>query len=399
MRVTIATTGRFPPAFVWAAYLEPRDQLERIVTPMPYHRVRDFGMSRKRTCALLPFAAWNYASRRLAAGASPRVLELNQYLRTVSFDTSVSRLLGNCDVFNGWTGASLFSIRTARRRGIPSVLQTGSAHIVRQAEILRQEEARFGEGEGITHPRVIARAVREYEEADRIVVPSRFVYQTFIDAGVAPEKLILVPWAAVGVAEAPEHRPAKDGPVTVLFVGACSLRKGVPYLLQAARKIGAEVEVRMVGPENPRLLTRLGRLPSNVTAVGVRRGADLQDEFRRAEIFVLPSVEDGSALVTLEAMLAGLPVVVSDQAGAALIEEGTSGYEVPAGDADALAERILLLARDHGLRARVGAAARATALPRTPEAYGDELTRFVYRPLLQSPERIAGTRSARDPAS
>jgi glycosyltransferase involved in cell wall biosynthesis len=385
MRATIATTGRFQPAFVWAAYLERREQLERIVTPMPFNRVSDFGVSKERTCSLVPLAAWSYAVRRLGQGASPRALELSQFLRTVSFDISVSRLLGRCDVFNGWVGASLFSIRTARRRGIPAVLQTGSAHIVRQAELLREEAAKFGAGERITHPRVIARALREYEEADRIVVPSEFVHRTFVEKGVSPEKLVIVPWAAVSVVDAPQRSPAgKEGAVTVLYVGGCSLRKGIPYLLDAARRLGAEVNVRMVGPENPRLIARLGGVPPNVTIVGLRRGADLQDEFRRADIFVLPSVEDGSALVTLEAMLAGLPVVVSDQSGAALVDHEVSGYVVPARDAGALAERILALARDPAARSTVGAAGRVAAAPRTQEVYGDDLKRLVYQPLLHS---------------
>jgi hypothetical protein len=220
-------------------------------------------------------------------------------------------------VFNGWTGASLFSIRTARRRGIPSVLQTGSAQIVRQAEILRQEEARFGEGEGIAHPRVIARAVREYEEADRLVVPSRFVCQTFIDAG----GLVLVSWAAVAVGEAPEDRPAKAGPATVLFLGACSLREDVPHLLQVAWMMGAKVEVRIDGGH-----------------VGRHSARPRQQA------------------------------------------------------------RVLRADQRSELCAQVGAGAGAAALPRTPEAYCDKLTRLVYRPLLRSPERIVGARSARDSA-
>lgn len=382
MKVTISTTGRFPPAFVWAAFLERHSELERIVTPMPFHRVRDFGVSRRRTRALTPFAAWSYAVRRFGQGASPRALEMSQLLRTVSFDASVSRMLGQCDVFNGWTGSSLFSIRAAHRRGIPCVLQTGSAHIVCQAELLRDEAARFGAVERITHPRVIARAVQEYRETDVIVVPSLFVYQTFLDQGVPEDKLVLVPWAAVSVVDAPGIREVRDEPVTALFVGGCSLRKGIPYLLQAARIIGPEVNVRMVGPQNPRLISHLGGLPPNVKAVGVKRGDALQDEFRRADIFILPSVEDGSALVTLEAMLASLPVVVSDQAGAALVEDGFSGYIVKARDAEAMAERILVLARDPGARARFGAAALAAAAPRTTDVYGEELTRLVYRPLM-----------------
>jgi glycosyltransferase involved in cell wall biosynthesis len=382
MRVTISTTGRFQPAFVWAAYLERQGQLERIVTPTPYERISEFGVSRQRTTSLVPFAAWTYAVQRVARRAPPSALELNQLVRTVSFDTSVSALLGKCDAFNGWTGASLRSLRVARRRGIPTVLQTGSAHIVKQAELIRHEAAKYGVSTPVTHPGIIARALREYDEADRIVVPSAFVHRTFIEAGVSPDKIVMVPWAAVSVVDAGDRSERQEGPVRVLFVGACSLRKGIQYLLEAARLVGSEAAVRIVGPENHRLLKTLGGVPDNVEVVGVKRGGALRAEFLAADVFVLPSVEDGSALVTLEAMLAGLAPVVSAQAGAALIEEGKSGYVVPACDAHALADRIQLLARDESLRARVGAAARAAAAPRTTDVYGEELTRLVYDPLL-----------------
>jgi glycosyltransferase involved in cell wall biosynthesis len=263
------------------------------------------------------------------------------------------------------------------------VLQTGSAHMESQAELLKGEMAKFGGGESVAHPGKIRRAVREYEEADVIVVPSPFVYKTFVERGVSEDKLAMVPWAALPIVSSfhdGNHR--EGGTARILFVGGCSLRKGIPYLFDAARSLGNEVAVRLVGRADPKLFASWGGLPSNVEAVGVKRGEALRTEFRYADIFVLPSIEDGSALVTIEAMLARLPVVVSDQAGAALVTEGESGFIVPAGDSQALAERILVLARDPGLRQRIGFEAHAAATARTPEVYGDELTRLVYQPLV-----------------
>ena len=108
----------------------------------------------------------------------------------------------------------------------------------------------------------------------------------------------------------------------------------------------------------------------------------LATEYDAADIFVLPSVEDGSALATILAMAAGLPVIVSDQAGADLVVDGVNGFVVPARDAGALAARMEQLIADPELRSRMGAAAAASAVARTWETYGKELYDDVYAPVL-----------------
>src|SRR5205814_260994 len=104
-----------------------------------------------------------------------------------------------------------------------------------------------------------------------------------------------------------------------------------PYLLAAFRELQGIARLRIVGGRNDDLIDRLGGAPDNVEIVGPRNGPDLAAEFRDADIFVLPSIEDGSAYVLLEAMQAGLPVVTTDQAGAALLDDGKSGFIVRAG--------------------------------------------------------------------
>jgi glycosyltransferase involved in cell wall biosynthesis len=252
-----------------------------------------------------------------------------------------------------------------------------------QHDLIAAEIRRWNIEEALPHPRVIDRALREYEEADVIVAPSRFVIETFLARGIPEEKLKLVPWAAMPVVPThdPSPPPEQERP-TILFVGGCSLRKGTPSLIESARALRGRANFRIVGQPNPRLFSRVGGLPDNVVAVGHVTGEQLASEFRGADIFVLPSIEDGSALVTIEAMLAGLPVVVSDQAGAALITEGLSGFEFSAGDSAALTERLLVLVTDPDLRYRTGRAAKAAATTRTSETYGDELMRDVYEPLL-----------------
>ncbi|HWQ28386.1 MAG TPA: glycosyltransferase family 4 protein, partial [Dehalococcoidia bacterium] len=291
------------------------------------------------------------------------------------FDLAASRMLGACDVVNGWSSASLITLRAARRNGLPAVLQTGSAHIETQAELLAQERRRLGLPVTVTHPAVIRRAVAEYAEADLIVVPSRFALGTFVERGVPASKLAVVHETAVARAAPPAERPRRARP-RILFVGQLDVRKGISYLFDAFRSLGGRATLRLVGPVDRRLLARLAPLPEGVEVAGPRSGELLAAEFRDADVFVLPSVEDGFGLAAVEAMAAGLPAVVSSHAGCAdLIDDGRNGFVVAARDARALADRLDVLVRDARLRARMGEEARRTASARTWEVYGSEMAR------------------------
>lgn len=382
MKITITTPAKFPAAFAAARYCEARGELARIISPVPAARSRRFGVSDERSIGLKALGAWNYGFQHWG----PRALrQQHQLAFSATFDEAASRLIGECDVVNAWCSTALRTIRAAHRRGIPAVLEVASAHIESQAELLREEFAAYG-GEidrAVITPGVIARTLREYEEADAIIVTSSFVQRTFVERGVPASKMTVVPYG-VDAVPPPAQRAERRIP-RVIFVGGCSLRKGIPYLIEAFRRIETPAELRLVGQTNEALFRRLGGLPRNVEATGPKTGADLAAEYAAADVFVLPSVEDGWGLVTNEAMSAGLPVVVSDHAGSAeIVRDGVNGFVVPARDVDALAARLETLLSDADLRRRMGAAARATVEARTWETYGDERRDLVYAPLLDS---------------
>jgi starch synthase len=380
VKVTICVPGKFQSAYHWARYLERRGELERLITALPYSRGRIFGVSRRRTLSLGGFGAWYMFGERYG----PRVVRpLNQLAVNQALGRVAARLLGRVDAFNGWSGVALEGIEAARRRGAISVLQTGSTHIVWQTEVLRGELERFGFVEPLTHPRLVERCEREYEEADAIVVPSQFAEKTFVSQGLPREKLFVIPWAVRPVLTQPPVRTPRADP-QILFVGACSLRKGIPYLLKAFRRMETRARLRLVGPINRAVFQVSGGLPERVEAVGPLRGEALAREYRNADIFVLASIEEGSASVISEALAAGLPVVVTDRAGADQVRDGVNGFVVPAGDSLSLAARLDELVADAQKRVRMGRAAAFSISGRTREAYGADLYGRVYRPLLSA---------------
>lgn len=379
MSVTITTPGRFPPAFRWARYLQTQGNLERIISPVPQGRTKQYGVDPERTVSRPLLGVWDHGFQRIG----PRFLQpAHQRAFSAAFDRMAACSLGPCTVVNAWCSTALRTIQTAHGRGIPVVLESASAHAETQAELIREEMRRWGRDLDriALSDAVIARAVREYAEADVIIVNSQFALRTFIARGVPAEKVVAVPYAVDETQ--PVERRQHDGRPRILYVGGCSLRKGVPYLLEAWTSLRTRAELRLVGAPNQRLLRRLGAGPG-VVVTGHKTGAALAEEYASADIFVLPSVEDGYGLVTIEAMQAGLPVIVSDHAGSSeLVRDGVDGFVVPARDSAALRDRIQQLVDDPRLRRSMGASARERATARTWDDYGRERMNLVFGRLL-----------------
>lgn len=372
MKVTTAIPGKFESGYRWASYLHAAGMLERLITTLPFIVDRHFGVPRAARRAFAPLGLWNAAVFRYAP---PMLARWNQRYYAPLFDSIAARYVGECDLFDCWCTTALHSIRVAHRQGIPALLHTGSVHILRQTELLQTEYRRFGVDGHVTDPQVVRRGIAEYEEADGIVVSSNFAFRTFVESGVPEEKLFLVSEATVVPLVVADLERVNHSRVRILFVGRAELRKGVQYLLKAFPRVAGRATLRLVGPPPTKsLLRRLGGLPEGVEIAGVVKGAALAEEYRRADIFVLPSVEDGFGLVVSEAMAAGLPVVVSENAGSAdLVDENVSGFVVAARSVEQLADRIELLVEDADLRQRMGRAARESVQERTWNAYGTEL--------------------------
>jgi glycosyltransferase involved in cell wall biosynthesis len=198
-----------------------------------------------------------------------------------------------------------------------------------------------------------------------------------------------------------DRERAPDRTPRILFVGAVGGRKGVPYLLEAFGSLRPaaggrkRAELRLVGPVDARFVRAIGGLPDGVEAAGVKTGDALAAEFRDADVFVLPSVEDGFGVVTTEAMAAGLPAIVSENCGSAdAVRDGVNGFVVPARDASALRDRIERLLADGELRARMGAAAASSVRGWSWEESGEAHLREIYAPLVRSHRGIDAKEAA-----
>jgi glycosyltransferase involved in cell wall biosynthesis len=211
---------------------------------------------------------------------------------------------------------------------------------------------------------------RKYQLADLILVPSDFVRRAVLELGAAPERVKHVTY---GVDESWLDDRATPIPGRVLFVGSVGLPKGSHYLAQASRLLarrGVSVDVRAVGPCEP----NVGHVPlfQGPRYVGQVPRSEIKREFLAADVFVLPSIAEGSALVTYEALACGVPVIATPNCGS-VVRDGVDGFIVPIRNAEALADAIERIVSDRTLRATLSANARERAKEFTWAWYGERL--------------------------
>ena len=270
-----------------------------------------------------------------------------------------ARHVTECDILHVRSGYGRFAMDRARRQGAICLVD----HSIADSDYVYgvyEEEARRWPAAAIANP--FSRSAwinvnQDLSEADHIVVNSEFVKATLLAAGRArPEQISVVHLGVDTERFSPGAPRSASDPFTILYVGTISYRKGVPYLLEACRRLRlANVRVVLVGPAGDFPILKH---PGGFEYVPGVAFSELTTWYRRASVFVFPSLAEGSARVNLEAMACGVPVITTKEAGSP-VRDGVEGFVVPARDVDALADRIRMLHGDPTLRRDMGAAARA----------------------------------------
>jgi starch synthase len=310
---------------------------------------------------------------RCAAGRAGIKRSLARW-RTQRFDRRLARLVertrpGAVLLFSD-VGSSV-TLPLCRRMGIPAIVSMVHGDVREELSVLDAEAAAAPEfmpiylGGAALDRQELAwlheRRLRDLELADRVLVPSEHIARTLMSHGTPRDKLRVVPYAADCRRFMPGADERQPGSCTFLFAGGISQRKGIKYLLEAwrlVRRPGWRLQLLGPLPSPPGPLAPYLDL---VEPLGRVSHAEMPARLAAADVFVFPSLFEGSAVVTYEALACGLPSVVTPQAGA-VVRDGIEGFVVPPRDVPALAARMKQLGDDRPLRARMAAAARGRAL-------------------------------------
>jgi glycosyltransferase involved in cell wall biosynthesis len=284
------------------------------------------------------------------AGRGLRLLEplgrispaLRARVYSAGFDADAARLVRGEEALIGFNGTSLMQLRAARTRGQPTALVSATLHLRRLLHSYEQARAR--------HPierswpaGVLARTLREYELAETIYVSSPLAWESFVDEGVAEERLRMFPLTPSERYQ-PDPAATRSETFDVVYAGAVSIEKGVPVLVDAVRGLPHEdLRLRLIGGWRTRQMRRFmqGAMRDD-PRITVEAGDPLP-VLQVAGLYVHASWGDGFAYAAAEAMACGVPVVVSEGTGMKdlLARSGSgAGLVVPTGDIAALAEAI-----------------------------------------------------------
>lgn len=250
--------------------------------------------------------------------------------------------LAGADGIYAFRSAALELFRKARDHDVKTILEQPNAQREVMHELLRREYREHPEwqeppAESEYLSEEIEREKKERAEADVILCGSDFVERSIGKAGEPTEKCVVVPYGV----DFPARESPRDGPnepLRVLMVGTVGLRKGAPYLAEAARQSQDFATFRAVGPVE---LTNRGRnrLAEHVSVTGRVPRSEIHRHYEWADVFVLPSICEGSATVVYEALAHALPVVCTPNAGA-IVQDGEDGFVVSIRNAEEIVDRL-----------------------------------------------------------
>lgn len=235
-----------------------------------------------------------------------------------------------------------------RRHGGKTFIDGGNSHPENFWSILSEEHERWRCPTPPVARHHYERARAMMEDVDYVLSPSRYVSRSFLDRGFAPSQILknVYPVDLSCFTPAPHPPQQTNRGLTVISTGSLSLRKGTPYLLEAFRIVhrrhpSARLKmVRIIQDDVKPVLAKFRDLP--IDWFQPQPHAQLADTLRSADVYVLPSLEEGLARSAIEAMACGLPVVLTPHCGANdFVRPGLNGEVVPIRDPAAIADGIL----------------------------------------------------------
>lgn len=343
MKIAIVVQGRLW-AFDLARALWERGHQVTLFTNYPEWAVRRFGIGNTEVRTFWLHGVASRLAGRLGINAEPTLHS--------AFGRWAAKEIGreSWDFVHCWSGVSLELLEAhGNRRGI-TMLARGSTHIRTQARILEEEERRTGVPLERPSAWMIEREEREYELADRIVVLSRFTYESFIAENVPCEKLVLVPLGADSRAFRPSQetvqqrcqRILQGHPLRVLHVGTASFRKGMWDAAQILRALrGERFQFKFVGAMPAETRSLVAELRGLAEFVPKQPQQELAKLYAWADVFLAPTLEDGFQIVLGQVGASALPILTTTNgAGLDLVRENETGWILPIRSPGAFIERL-----------------------------------------------------------
>lgn len=361
----------------YTAFWYNKSIFKKIEKVLPYRVLKTF---RKRNFDLIDIRDVITNCGLFSREVISKVLRAENYIYKIYrlFDKWVSDELKvtNFDIFIGYEISSLECFRICRDFKKISVLDLAAEHWRKQEEIWEIiNHNPFGD-EGL-RKKIIGIRDEELSLADYIIAPSDYAKQTLLDAGVEDKKVIKIPYGVNLKMFKPKESYRREA-FRILYVGAITIRKGLKYLLEAYKKLALKnSELILVGgmDDGKDLLKQYNGLFKYIPFL---EHEELVKHYQDADIFVFPSLLDSFAMVVIEAMACGTPVIVSENTGAKdAVKDGVEGFIIPIMDIERLKEKILFFYENRDKVEEMGKNARKLAEQYTWERYRGKIRKAI----------------------
>ena len=337
---------------------------------VPTKRVIKFGLHKDNNFSLfyllLPFLFLAKKAFKKAKWSQELLILVQDYLTGI--------LMRKCDVCIALSGNYIYSVKKAKEQGSTIIIERGSKHILEQAKILRAIKGIKTNGE--EKPNFyIRRELESYKLADYIAVASQHVYDSFVIHNFDMQKLFVNPYGVDLSMFYPDDKVKKE--YDVIMVGGWSYRKGCDLIVDAIKQsnyrflhVGSIVDMEF--PQGDKRFTHIDAVDQKL----------LVNYYNQAKVFVLPSREEGLAMVQAQAIACNLPLVGSKDSGAEDLKEIVEHSEfiiiiedfTPAALLKAIDLSIIKQKQMNGIQYAGNAVERLTW-----KAYGDRYSEFINK--------------------
>lgn len=311
------------------------------------------------------------------------------YSRDEKFDTYISTVLSKTKpkYFWGFQGSCLKSLKTVKQYGGTAICELATAHITYAKRILNEEKLLHPEWadsiSNVDFPvQYEKRLIEEPKEADIVIAASAFTKLTLTESGISESKIHILPLGAdIEHIKYLEKKRNKNKPLKLLYAGTVTQRKGIYYLLEAMKHFSkSEVELHIIGNifGSGVAFEKYKDVYTYHGSVSQQKLFDLYHEF---DVLVLPTIFEGFALVIVEAMAAGLPVITTAHSiGPELINDNQNGYIVPIRNIEAIRESIEKTIKKSEIEfEKMSKAARTSALNYSWKMYKKKMKMFLEK--------------------
>jgi glycosyltransferase involved in cell wall biosynthesis len=322
---------------------------------------------------------WNeicaLARLRFGGSALPVMHERNRRFQEAIPDDALQR----SDAIIAFDTSAWRLAERAAGRGRPLILDRTIAHAAGVApflEALSRRYPQWADSPQARPPCLVAAEDREHSLAARIVVGGSFARDTLVASGVDPAKIRVNPygvdWAEYAAAAEAASSSPPGRPLRFLFAGSVIARKGVPLLIEAWQRLAPRnAELWLAGHCGKRERALIPRLPG-LRLLGRVPHHDIPRLYAQTDVFILPSLIEGFALVLLEALASGLPIISTRHTGAIeLVTDPLLGCIIEAGSVEAIEAALRHYLAQPPERRQVRAVAAALAQPFSWTSYGD----------------------------